>query len=89
MTVPHVNSPRHQGQTTQLPNLMDHSHKAAPLSSAASCTQRPGAVLAWAGKSTLGLMGWYHNNACGRNKCPNSHRNHTRLHYHNYQIPCD
>lgn len=57
VTVSHVDSPMHQGQAMQLPNLMEHFHRAAPLSSAASCTHRPGIVMAWAGGSTIALKG--------------------------------
>lgn len=45
MTLPHVDSPTHQGQAMHLPNLTEHSPKAAPLSSAALTDQ----ALSWLG----------------------------------------
>lgn len=88
MTVPHEDSPMHQGQALQLPNPMDHFCKAAPLRH--PLAQQPAAptdqALSWLGLEGVPWASWPpDHHACGRNKCLNSHRNC----YHNYQIPCD
>lgn len=54
MTLPHVDSPTHQRQAMHLPNLTEHSPKAAPLSSAALTDQ----ALSWLGLEVVPWASW-------------------------------